>query len=177
MHKRSHRRNIFKLSSTLHGPDSPHPPAVVRTCSHIYPSKRLRKFRVSRWTSDTWLVFYVHKIKSTHDWKLQDRSLVAQNRGDIMATEMFLSFHGLLLPKETHDPESLKFAQDFTFKDNDVLAVTYPKSGQCFFRLNHAGVAWVNMSNSSHINYGKKLMLESRHHFRPFFEFWNHLFE
>lgn len=67
---------------------------------------------------------------------------MAQNRGDIMATDMFLSFHGLLLPKETHDPGSLKFAQDFTFKDNDVLAVTYPKSGQCFvFRLKHANVA------------------------------------
>lgn len=81
---------------------------------------------------------------------------MAQNRGDIKATEMFLSFHGLLLPKETHDPESLKFAQDFTFKDNDVLAVTYPKSGQCFFSLKHADVARVNMSNSSHTNYGKK---------------------
>lgn len=50
-----------------------------------------------------------------------------------MATEeMFLSFHGLMLPKETHDLESLKFAQDFTLKDSDVLAVTYPKSGQFF---------------------------------------------
>lgn len=49
-----------------------------------------------------------------------------------MAADMFLSFHGCMVPRENHDPESLKFAQDFTFKDNDVLAVTYPKSGRCF---------------------------------------------
>lgn len=46
--------------------------------------------------------------------------------------EMYLLHHGLKLPKETHDLESLKFAQEFTFKDEDVVAVTYPKSGQCF---------------------------------------------
>ncbi|XP_038567933.1 sulfotransferase family 2, cytosolic sulfotransferase 3 [Micropterus salmoides] len=43
--------------------------------------------------------------------------------------EMYLLHHGLKLPKETHDLESLKFAQEFTFKDEDVVAVTYPKSG------------------------------------------------
>lgn len=56
----------------------------------------------------------------------------------MMATEeMFLSFHGLMVPKETHDLESLRFAHDFTFKDNDVVAVTYPKSGQFLLRLKH----------------------------------------
>ena len=44
---------------------------------------------------------------------------------------MYLLYHGLLLPKETHSLESLKFVQDFTFKDDDVVTVTYPKSGQC----------------------------------------------
>lgn len=38
-------------------------------------------------------------------------------------------YHGVLLPKETHSPQSLKFAQEFTFKEDDVVAVTYPKSG------------------------------------------------
>ncbi|XP_045899954.1 sulfotransferase family 2, cytosolic sulfotransferase 3 isoform X3 [Micropterus dolomieu] len=42
---------------------------------------------------------------------------------------MYLLHHGLKLPKETHDLESLKFAQEFTFKNEDVVAVTYPKSG------------------------------------------------
>lgn len=138
MHKRSHKRNMFELSSTEHGPDPP-----PRRWSVPAPRLMFAEVRSSRLTFDARLAFYVHYIKSTHDWKLQNRCLVAQNRGDIMATEMFLSFHGLLLPKETHDPQSLKFAQDFTFKDNDVLAVTYPKSGQCFFRLKHADVARV----------------------------------
>lgn len=44
--------------------------------------------------------------------------------------EMYLQYHGLLLPKETHSPESLKFVRKYTFSDSDVLAVTYPKSGE-----------------------------------------------
>lgn len=47
--------------------------------------------------------------------------------------DMYLLYHGLMVPKETHSLESLKFAEDFTFKDNDVVAVTYPKAGQCFY--------------------------------------------
>ncbi|XP_023266163.1 sulfotransferase family cytosolic 2B member 1-like isoform X1 [Seriola lalandi dorsalis] len=43
--------------------------------------------------------------------------------------EMYIFYHGLMLPKETHCSESLKFAQEFTFQDNDVVAVTYPKAG------------------------------------------------
>lgn len=43
--------------------------------------------------------------------------------------EMYVEYQGLLLPAETHSAESLKFAQQFTFKDDDVIAVTYPKSG------------------------------------------------
>uniref|UniRef100_A0A1A8MPP8 Sulfotransferase n=1 Tax=Nothobranchius pienaari TaxID=704102 RepID=A0A1A8MPP8_9TELE len=43
--------------------------------------------------------------------------------------EKNLLLGGLLLPKETHSVESLKFAREFKFKDDDVLALTYPKSG------------------------------------------------
>lgn len=46
--------------------------------------------------------------------------------------DLSLLFHGLLLPKETHSAESLRFAQEFRLKDSDVVAVTYPKSGWCF---------------------------------------------
>ncbi|XP_070822533.1 sulfotransferase family 2, cytosolic sulfotransferase 3 isoform X1 [Chaetodon trifascialis] len=45
------------------------------------------------------------------------------------SVEMYMLYHGLILPKETHCTESLKFVQEFTFKDEDVVAVTYPKSG------------------------------------------------
>ncbi|XP_060937088.1 sulfotransferase family 2, cytosolic sulfotransferase 3 isoform X1 [Limanda limanda] len=43
--------------------------------------------------------------------------------------ELYLNYRGLRLPKETHSAESLEFAQEFKFTDDDVVAVTYPKSG------------------------------------------------
>ncbi|XP_038145861.1 sulfotransferase family 2, cytosolic sulfotransferase 3 isoform X1 [Cyprinodon tularosa] len=43
--------------------------------------------------------------------------------------DFYLEYQGLLLPRETHCTESLKFAQEFIFNDDDVVAVTYPKSG------------------------------------------------
>ncbi|CAG6015932.1 unnamed protein product [Menidia menidia] len=43
--------------------------------------------------------------------------------------EVYIHYRGLLLPTETHSPESLKFAQKLQFEDDDVVAVTYPKSG------------------------------------------------
>uniref|UniRef100_A0A1A7Z1V5 Sulfotransferase n=1 Tax=Iconisemion striatum TaxID=60296 RepID=A0A1A7Z1V5_9TELE len=43
--------------------------------------------------------------------------------------EKNLLLGGLLFPKETHSVESLKFAHEFKFKDDDVVALTYPKSG------------------------------------------------
>ncbi|XP_019220618.1 sulfotransferase family cytosolic 2B member 1 isoform X2 [Oreochromis niloticus] len=46
-----------------------------------------------------------------------------------LSEEMYLRYHGLIVPKETHSYESLEFAQGFKFEDDDVLAVTYPKSG------------------------------------------------
>ncbi|XP_069549203.1 sulfotransferase family 2, cytosolic sulfotransferase 3 isoform X1 [Brachyistius frenatus] len=46
-----------------------------------------------------------------------------------MSSDMYFLHHGLLFPRETHSSESLKFAHEFKFKDDDVVAVTYPKSG------------------------------------------------
>uniref|UniRef100_A0A3Q0SU96 Sulfotransferase n=1 Tax=Amphilophus citrinellus TaxID=61819 RepID=A0A3Q0SU96_AMPCI len=48
---------------------------------------------------------------------------------ELSCDEMYLRYHGLLLPRETHSDESLEFAQEFKFEDDDVMAVTYPKSG------------------------------------------------
>ncbi|KAG7474461.1 sulfotransferase family cytosolic 2B member 1-like isoform X1 [Solea senegalensis] len=43
--------------------------------------------------------------------------------------EMYFLDHGYMFPTETHCAASLKFAQEFAFQDDDVVAVTYPKSG------------------------------------------------
>ncbi|KAF6714419.1 Sulfotransferase family cytosolic 2B member 1 [Oryzias melastigma] len=46
-----------------------------------------------------------------------------------LSKEFYIEYEGLLLPTETHSLASVKFAQEFHFKDDDVIAVTYPKSG------------------------------------------------
>ncbi|XP_062321516.1 sulfotransferase family 2, cytosolic sulfotransferase 3 [Osmerus eperlanus] len=38
-------------------------------------------------------------------------------------------YNGLMLPKETHSAESLKFAEELKVQNNDIFAITYPKSG------------------------------------------------
>ncbi|KAM6910699.1 sulfotransferase 2B1-like [Xenentodon cancila] len=48
--------------------------------------------------------------------------------------DIYMLHHGLLLPRETHSSESLKFAHEFQFKDDDVIAVTYPKSGTIWMK-------------------------------------------
>lgn len=44
--------------------------------------------------------------------------------------ELYLIYHGLMLPKISHSWESLSYFEKFDFKDDDVIAVTYPKSGK-----------------------------------------------
>ncbi|XP_075868868.1 sulfotransferase family 2, cytosolic sulfotransferase 3 isoform X2 [Nelusetta ayraudi] len=41
----------------------------------------------------------------------------------------YIHYRGIFLPPEAHSIESLEFAQNFSVKDSDVFAVTYPKSG------------------------------------------------
>ncbi|KAK3541657.1 hypothetical protein QTP86_034662 [Hemibagrus guttatus] len=43
--------------------------------------------------------------------------------------DLYLLYHGLLLPKIVHTDESLKYFESFQVQDDDVIAITYPKSG------------------------------------------------
>ncbi|XP_058232315.1 LOW QUALITY PROTEIN: sulfotransferase 2B1-like [Hemibagrus wyckioides] len=43
--------------------------------------------------------------------------------------DLYSLYHGLLLPTISHTDESLKYFESFQVQDDDVIAVTYPKSG------------------------------------------------
>ncbi|MBN3314957.1 ST2B1 Sulfotransferase, partial [Atractosteus spatula] len=43
--------------------------------------------------------------------------------------ELYSVYKGVYVPKLLHPTESLKYAEDFTFRSDDIIIVTYPKSG------------------------------------------------
>lgn len=44
--------------------------------------------------------------------------------------DLYVLYHGLFLPKIVHTEDSLNYFESFQVQDDDVIAVTYPKSGR-----------------------------------------------
>lgn len=44
--------------------------------------------------------------------------------------QLYSVYKGVYVPKAAYPPEALKYYEEFTFRKDDVLIVTYPRSGE-----------------------------------------------
>uniref|UniRef100_A0A8C2G0Z6 Sulfotransferase n=1 Tax=Cyprinus carpio TaxID=7962 RepID=A0A8C2G0Z6_CYPCA len=45
--------------------------------------------------------------------------------------ELYSLYKGVYVPTHLHPPESLRYCEEFTFRPEDILITTYPKSSEC----------------------------------------------
>ena len=51
---------------------------------------------------------------------------------DMTEADLYTTYKGVYVPNLVHSTESLKYYEEFSFRPDDILIVTYPKSGKTF---------------------------------------------
>ena len=70
--------------------------------------------------------------------------------------ELYIVYKGVYLVKLTHTPESLKYYEEFSFRPDDILIVTYPKE----FSWSLSGSKWQMEAKKILIGSFAKLVLK-----------------
>uniref|UniRef100_A0A673AJU8 Sulfotransferase n=1 Tax=Sphaeramia orbicularis TaxID=375764 RepID=A0A673AJU8_9TELE len=70
--------------------------------------------------------------------------------------ELYTVYKGVYVPTHLHPAESLKFYEEFSFRPDDIIIVTYPKSGTTWMQelvpLIMSGVPWLEVHRAYILN-------------------------
>uniref|UniRef100_A0A8D2ZP12 Sulfotransferase n=1 Tax=Scophthalmus maximus TaxID=52904 RepID=A0A8D2ZP12_SCOMX len=51
-------------------------------------------------------------------------------KAEMTEAELYSLYKGVYVPSSLYTPHSMKYYEDFSFRQDDIIIVTYPKSGE-----------------------------------------------